>query len=118
MSTVAKGEWLTRRISWSVPLLFPLDDDHVVSSPKQSTDQRTMVTGAVASPIQSRSAQRGEIFQTEAHLYTSFQTLSILLEERGYIRTVVLTMPLESRLKEFKELIGEVIGYSLFPGWE
>jgi len=46
----------------------------------------------------------------ETNLHTSFQTLSISLEERGYIRAIVPIMPLKSRFKKFVEFVGEVVG--------
>lgn len=80
-----KGEQFTRHISWTVPLLFPLDDGYVFSSPKRSTDQRAMVTNPIGTPGQSCSARRQRKLCDTTHLYTSFQTISLLIEERRYI---------------------------------
>ena len=52
-------ERLTRRISWSVPLLFLPGDDNAVSSPKESTDQRTIVLNVAVSPIRFHMPKRG-----------------------------------------------------------
>ena len=54
----------------------------------------------------------------DTDLRTSFQTLSVLLEKRGYVGAVVRTIPLESRSEEFVQPVGEIIRRGLFSGYE